>query len=120
MLWFVSSFTGVTVIGLLLLFALFTVTASRAASFTALRETFTSYLAFASPVCLPSATVMSAMLVSPAVADFLTTLSTAALSPVGKLLKSILAVLFTALSLPSTYSNVTVLSAFTMYVLSLI
>ncbi len=70
MLWFVSSLTGVTVIGLLVVFVVFTVTASRAASLTALRETFTSYLAFASPVCLPSATVMSAMLVSPAAADF--------------------------------------------------
>ncbi len=51
MLWFVSSLTGVTVIGLLVVFVVFTVTASRAASLTAW-ETFTSYLAFASPVCL--------------------------------------------------------------------
>ena len=114
------SLTGVTVIGLLVVFVVFTVTASRAASLTALRETFTSYLAFASPVCF-AVSYSDISDVSVACSSrFLTTLSTAALSPVGKLLKSILAVLFTALSLPSTYSNVTVLSAFTVYVLSLI
>ena len=75
MLWIFSSFVGVTVIGLSVLPPLFTVTASRAASFTAFLETDTSYLAPASPVFLLSATETSAILTSPAVASFLTTLS---------------------------------------------
>ena len=82
-LWLVSSFTGLTVIGLfvsavyvppVVVPPLFTVTASRAASLTALRDTDTSYLAPTSPVALPSATETSAMFVSPVTA-FLTTLS---------------------------------------------
>ena len=82
-LWLVSSFTVLTVIGLfvsavyvppVVVPPLFTVTASRAASLTALRDTDTSYLAPTSPVALPSATETSAMFVSPVTA-FLTTLS---------------------------------------------
>ena len=75
MLWLVSSFVGVTVIGLSVLPPLFTVTASRAASLTAFLETLTSYSAPASPEFLPLPTVISAILVSPVVAAFLTTLS---------------------------------------------
>ena len=59
------------------------VTASRAASLTALRDTDTSYLAPASPVFLLSATEISAMFVSPDAAAFLTTLSVEAVPPVA-------------------------------------
>ena len=51
-------------IGLLVVFVVFTVTASRAASFTSLRDTFTSYVAPASPKFSPALGATLAMFLS--------------------------------------------------------
>ena len=104
---------------------LFTVTASRAASLTALRDTDTSYVALAAPYVSPVCGFTSAIFVSLAPLAAFFTFSVEEVPPVGKPDKSILATTSCPLSLtvsplPFTYVIVTVLSAATVYVPGLI